>query len=85
MFNFLKRNASINYTYNLDDVLEMIHKLKLEIKEIREEIAKIDIKAMEAQKSYRAKLKRLTGDIEEKETETNKNTSVFLSPHGNPI
>lgn len=62
-----------------------IRKIEIEFKDIRAELEKIDIKAMEAQKSYRAKLKRLTGDVEKEETETNKNPSVFLSPNGAPI
>jgi len=57
-------------------------KLTRELKDIRQEIEKIDIKAMEAQRSYRAKLKRLTGETEKEETETNKKSSIFLSPDG---
>lgn len=64
---------------------ERIAELERIIKELKQEIEKIDIKAMEAQRVYRAKLKRLTGDIEDKESETNKNPSIFLNPNGTPI
>jgi hypothetical protein len=65
-------------------LISIFKSLELEIKCIKEELAKIDIKAMEAQRSYRAKLKRLTEPSEEA-NETNKNPNVFLSPNGTPI
>jgi len=74
MFNFI----------NSKKYAELIVKVQLiegEIKQIKQDIEKIDIKAMEAQRSYRAKLKRLTGD-EETKSEKNINDSVFLSPNG---
>lgn len=82
MFNWKKKPD--NQT-TLGEFDLKLRKLELEIKDIRAELEKVDIKAMEAQKSYRAKLKRLTGDIDKEETETNKNPSVFLSPNGAPI
>jgi DNA anti-recombination protein RmuC len=66
----------------LNEYGEKLDKLCKEVRDIRAELEKVDIKAMEAQKSYRAKLKRLTGDVEKEETETNKNPSVFLKPDG---
>lgn len=67
-----------------NELLTRVHELEISMKDIKHEIEKIDIKAMEAQRSYRAKLKRLTG-VDEKESETNKNTNGFLSPNGTPI
>jgi hypothetical protein len=67
---------------NCEERLQIIEK---KLKEFAVDLEKIDIKAMEAQRSYRAKLKRITGDVEEEKTETNKNPSVFLSPNGTPI
>lgn len=75
MFNFNKK-------CNCEEKIEKIEK---KLKELDETIEKVDIKAMEAQRSYRAKLKRITGDEEKTESETNKNPSVFLSPNGAPI
>jgi hypothetical protein len=66
------------------ELLTRVHDIELNIKDIKHELEKIDIKAMEAQRSYRAKLKRLTGD-EKEESETNKNNQGFLSPNGTPI
>lgn len=82
MFN-IWRDQKVKRT--LDEYGEKLEKLVKEMRDIRGELEKVDIKAMEAQKSYRAKLKRLTGDVEKEETETNKNSNVFLSPNGTPI
>lgn len=73
---------SFNRKCNFEEKIEKIEK---KIKDLEETIEKVDIKAMEAQRSYRAKLKRITGDEEKKENETNKNPNVFLSPNGSPI
>jgi glutamine amidotransferase PdxT len=77
MFNLFNQKEKMQL-YNLQGQIDEHSKL---IKDIKEELEKVDIKAMEGLRSYRAKLKRLTGG-EEKETETNKNPSVFLSPDG---
>lgn len=68
--------------FNVKDFLDFREQTIRDIKNIKEELEKIDIKAMEAQRSYRAKLKRLTGD---NETETNKNSNILLSPNGTLI
>ena len=78
MFKFFKMSSQL---YDMQGKINEHSKL---IKDIQDELIRVDIKAMEAQKSYRAKLKRLTGD-EDKTTETNKNPSVFLSPNGTII
>lgn len=72
MFNFLNSKKA-------DELIIKIQLIENDIKQIKQDIEKIDIKAMEAQRSYRAKLARLTG---ERESEKNIKDSVFLSPDG---
>jgi hypothetical protein len=56
-------------------------KIDRDVKEMKDNIEKVEIRALEAQKSYRAKLKRLVdGD-----KDTNIKDNVFLSPKGEPI
>lgn len=56
-------------------------RIEREIKDIKENLEKVEIRALEAQKSYRAKLKKLVdGD-----KDTNIKDSVFLNPKGEPI
>ena len=78
MFNLFNQKEKMQF-YNLQGQIDEHSKL---IKDIKEELAKVDIKAMEGLRSYRAKLKRLTGT---EETETNKKPSVFLNPDGEYI
>lgn len=80
MFKIFKTNKMQT---QLTDFENKFKDIELEMKRIREELEKVDIKAMEAQRSYRAKLKRLVG--EDERDETNKNPNVFLRPNGTPI
>lgn len=77
MFNFFKKENISKTLYILQGKIDEHSKL---IKDIQEELARVDIKAMEGMKRYGAKLRRLTS-IDE--TETNKSASVFLNPDGN--
>jgi len=55
-----------------------------DMKILRENLDKVEIKALESQKVYKRKLKNLLGD-EENKTENNLKPNVFLSPNGTPI
>jgi len=76
MFNWFKKSK-----FDIDNEL-IIARIERDLKNIKEDIEKIDIKAMEAQRSYRAKLQKLT---EKPEIDKDKKDNVFLSPDGTPI
>jgi hypothetical protein len=73
MLDFFKKDSDLNIR---------VRTLELEIKNIYDELAKIDIKAMEAQKTYRSKLKRFIECEEQPKKEKNINDSIFLNENG---
>ena len=68
----------------LSEFGETMHKVVRDIEDIRDKLDKLEIKALESRKTYHTKLKKLFGE-EERESETNKNPSVFLNPNGAPL
>lgn len=83
---FWQKKQDISEVYK-DILLRMQDKIagiEREVKDLREQIEKLEIKALESRKIYHKKLKNMFGE-EKEESETNKNPSVFLSPNGSPI
>lgn len=59
-------------------------KIQAEMKEIRDNLEKLEIKALESRKVYHQKLKKLYGE-EEQKTENSIKESILLSPNGDFI
>jgi len=75
---FFKKKIDVDY-------VAMVEKFTLfekKLKELREDLEKVEIKALESQKIYRRKLKNFV-EGEEKTEDLNK--SVFLGPNGTPL
>ncbi len=65
------------------DLQDEILELKMSIKEIKNDIVKMDIRILENQKNYQTKLLRLVKNeekVEETEQKKDINSSVFLYP-----
>lgn len=83
MFNFLKKEKQKNLSEYpkilemMDDILD----LKIAMKEVRNDLTKMDIRILENQKNYQTKLLRLVQKeekVEPKEEKKDINSSVFL-------
>ena len=63
------------------ELLDEITELKIQMKEIKNDIAKLDIRVLENQKNYQTKLLRLCAKeekVEPKEEKKDINSSMFL-------
>ena len=86
MVFFARKDPPISEAFK-DIVLRLTEKvtiLESEIKNIKDSLEKLEIKALESRKVYHKKLQNLFGD-EEKKSESNLKPSVFLSPNGDII
>lgn len=86
MVFFARKEQPVSEAFK-DIVLRLTEKvtiLESEIKNIKDSLEKLEIKALESRKVYHKKLQNLFGD-EEKKSESNLKPSVFLSPNGDII
>lgn len=83
---FSRREQPISESFK--DILirlsEKVAVLEGEVKNIKDNLQKLEIKALESRRVYHKKLQNLFGD-EEKKSESNLKPSVFLSPNGDTI
>lgn len=75
---FFKKKIDIDYV----SLVERINLLEKHHKELKEDLEKVEIKALESQKIYRRKLKNF---VEGGEKQEDLNKSIFLGPNGAPI
>jgi len=79
MFLSWFKSESITEKQRLNDALFEINKIKIELKDIQNNIEKLEIKALESRKLYHKKLKELYGEKElSGEKEEDIYSKVFL-------
>jgi len=81
---FFKKTAENAQNTSLSTLHLKVLELSQEIKGLKEQVEKLEIKALESRKLYHKKLKDLYSD-EDVKSESNIKPSILLSPDGNFI
>ena len=78
VFNWFRKQDN----HRISELVFDMNKLKVELKDIQEQIQKLEIKALESRKLYHKKLNELYGDSAEKEKDI---YNGVLLPEDGPI